>query len=629
MKIFILIVLLTVSLAASPATTQIATAQTPVAQVPRKQSDICFSGTFLMSLGSQPLGRETFEIKCAGAPKESVPTSGPGAPKESGAPKDPGTPKDSGVPSDAGPSMKPGLAVTATGNMKMDVGGPPMDLTATIQTDALGRQVSLTIKGTGGGQTLDQVITIKRPIGAHMDDKTPVVATVVNKGQTSEVPYNGGVLFVPNLTFTYQFLLERYDQAKGGPQKIPLFPQGDVTVERTALDEIVPVGIVAGAPARFNRYSLQLGPATLILWSDDKGRVALVHSPAQNIIVVREDLQAFAGPLRAKLAAVKGLAPDYSAAADAPFTAEEVKVNGKDLTLAGTLLMPKNAKGRVPAVVMSTGSGQQTRDSVLNLPGLEQYRPFRQIAEAVAARGIAVLRADDRGVGESTGMSTLSKATTLDFADDVRAQIAYLRSRADIDPDRIAIVGHSEGGIIAPLVAVSDKRVRAIVLLAGTAKRGEDVLRFQLNYEVDNDPKSTAEAREKKHQETEAALRALMQGGADLSKYPPIILMLDGAWTRWFLKYDPLPTIRNVKQPILIVQGGLDQQVTADQATMLADAAKAAGNKDVVVNSFPNLNHLFLPAKTGAGSEYSSLGVSKVPDEVITAIADWLERKMK
>jgi len=598
MKTYILIVLFTISLAALPATTQPATAQTPVAQVP-KHPDICGSGTFLMSLGSQPLGRETFEIKCAGAP------------------------------SDTRPSMKPGLAVTATGNTKMDVAGPPMDLTTTIQTDASGRQVELTIKGPAGGQTLDQVITIKRPIGAHMDDKTPVVATVVNNGQSTQVPYNGGVLFVPNVTFTYQFLLARYEQAKGGPQKIPLFPQGDVTIERTARDEVVPVGLVAGAPAAFNRYSLQLGPSTLILWSDDSGRVALLYSPAQNIIVVREDLQSFGGPLRAKLASVKGLVPDYSAPVDAPFTAEEVKVKAKDLVLAGTLLVPKNAKGRVPAIVMSTGSGQQTRDSELNLPGLEQYRPFRQIAEAVASRGIAVLRADDRGVGESTGMSTLAKATTLDFADDVRAQIAYLRSRPDIDPDRIAIVGHSEGGVIAPLVAASDKRVKAIVLLAATAKRGEDVLRFQLNYEIDNDPKSTSEAREKKHKETDAALRALLEGGADLSKYPQIIRLLDGPWTRWFLKYDPLPTIRDVKQPILIIQGALDRQVTADQATMLDETARAAGHKDVALTSFPNLNHMFLPAKTGAESEYGSLNASQIPDQVITAIADWLEKKIK
>src|SRR6185503_20244205 len=146
---------------------------------------------------------------------------------------------------------------------------------------------------------------------------------------------------------------------------------------------------------------------------------------------------------------------------------------------------------------------------------------------------------------------------------------------------------------------------------------------------ADNDPKVTSEAREKTHLETDAALRALLAGGADLSKYPPIIRLLDVPWTRWFLKHDPLTTIRNVKQPILIVQGALDRQVTADQATMLADAAKAAGNKDVAVNVFPNLNHLFLPAKTGAESEYAKLAVSKVPDEVIAAIADWLERKMK
>ena len=543
---------------------------------PPLSAALCGTGTYLLLLGSQTLGRETFEIKCA---------------------------RDGGF--------------NASGNTKLDIPGAAIDLTTTLDTDSTGMSLKFSMKGSGGGQAVDQVVTINKD-----------VATVVNSGKSTEVPYHGGVIFNSNVAYTYQFLLARYDVAKGGPQKIVIFPNVEVTLERTARDTVQPAGIATTPPAPFDRYSLQLGPANIVLWTDDKGRLAVWHVPNQNVTAVREGYQDFAQPLRAALlASVKGLVPDYSAPPDAPFTAEEVRVKGKSFTLAGTLLLPKNAKGRLPVVVTSTGSGQQTRDEPLPIPGLEGYRLFRQVAETLASRGIAVLRCDDRGVGDSTGFETLNTATTADFADDVRAQVAYLRSRADIDPDRIAIIGHSEGGAIAPLVAASDKRVTAIILMAGPGKRGEEVLRFQFNYPYDSNPKLSKEETDKRHEETEEYLRALTSGG-DVSKFPPIIRKLNAPWTRWFLQYDPLPTIRKVSQPILILQGGLDQQVTAEQATTLFEAAKAAGNNDVTMKIFPSLNHLFLPSRTGGESEYASMTTTKLGDDVLTTIADWVKLKL-
>ena len=210
----------------------------------------------------------------------------------------------------------------------------------------------------------------------------------------------------------------------------------------------------------------------------------------------------------------------------------------------------------------------------------------------------------------------------------MRAQIAYLRTRADIDPDRIAIIGHSEGGVIAPLVATSDKRIAAIVLLAGTAKRGDAVLRYQLNYAADNDPKLSKEEKEKKHVETEEFLQAIAAGG-DMSKYPVLLRGLGSPWGKAFLEYDPLPTIRKVHQPILILQGGMDRQVTPDQASMLLQAAKAAGNRDVAIQIFPNLNHLFLTAKAEAEGEPASMTTSKIGDDVLSAITEWLVFKLR
>jgi dipeptidyl aminopeptidase/acylaminoacyl peptidase len=316
---------------------------------------------------------------------------------------------------------------------------------------------------------------------------------------------------------------------------------------------------------------------------------------------------------------------DYSAPKDAPFTAEEVTVNAKGYTLAGTLLLPKSGARPFPAVITITGSGQQTRDEPLPLPGLEKYKPMRQIAESLASRGIAVLRVDDRGVGGSGGRDTLMNATTSGFADDVRAEIAYLRSRSEIDPKRIALVGHSEGGIIAPMIAATDPQIAAIVLMAGTAKTGAQISTDQVNDALDRAPNMTPEEKEQQRAKQQEIIHAVTTGG-DLSKYPAQVRL---PWVKEFWTYDPLPTIRKVRQPILIIQGALDRQVTAEQAGMLEQAAKGEGNKDVTVQLFPNLNHLFLPAKTGAINEYSTLEQKTIGDDVLKVLGDWLEGKLK
>jgi dipeptidyl aminopeptidase/acylaminoacyl peptidase len=324
------------------------------------------------------------------------------------------------------------------------------------------------------------------------------------------------------------------------------------------------------------------------------------------------------------IAQVKGPS-DYSAPPNAPFTAEEITVQVKTYTLAGTLLLPKSRMRPLPAVITITGSGQQTRDEPLPLPGLEKYKPMRQIAELLAERGIAVLRVDDRGIGSSTGRETLMAATTSDFADDVRAEVAYLRSRSEIDGNRIALVGHSEGGTIAPMLAASDPRIAAIVLMAGAGKSGDLISMEQLRAVLDQDMSVTDEQKKQKLAEEQQIIHAVQTGG-DLSKYPAQVRL---PWIREFWTYDPLPTIRKVRQSMLILQGALDRQVSAEQATMLEEAARNAGNKDVTKRMFPNLNHLFLPAKTGAFSEYTKLEATAIPDEVITVLGDWLQTRLK
>jgi dienelactone hydrolase len=424
----------------------------------------------------------------------------------------------------------------------------------------------------------------------------------------------------------YYFLIQRYDKQKGGVQEFKMLVPSIMQTVPLSVERKGALNPLPGKSALLEHYRVIIAASiNADIVTDSKGKLILLSFPAQKIESVREEYASSLEGLHAALAAApKSAGIDYSAPPSAPFTAEEVTVNAKGFTLSGTLLLPKTGARPFPAVITITGSGQQTRDEPVPISGLEKYGLMRQVAETLASRGIAVLRVDDRGAGKSGGFEKLASATTLDFADDVRAEVAYLRSRLDIDPQRIALVGHSEGGNIAPMVAAADSRIAAIVIMAGSAVRGDQISIAQLNEALKGETTMTAEQKEKQRAEQQEMIRAVATGG-DLSKYPAQVRL---PWMKEFWTYDPLPTLRRVRQPILVLHGALDRQVAAEQAVAIEQAARAAGNRDVTARVFPNLNHLFLPAKTGAFSEYSTLETSIVGDEVLKTLGDWLALKL-
>ena len=433
-------------------------------------SALCGKGVYLFTMNGQPVGREAFEVACA---------------------------------AEGGFSVK--------GHTDLRVPGATVDLESTLELDKSAIPSKFTAKGTIAGTPTDQVLILRNG-----------TAKFSVSGSEREVPYTPGSSFIaPNIFYLLPFVAARYDTRQGGPQELPIFPSMKMRMERLAQDEVQSTGITAQAkPETFDRYNLQFGVISTLFWTDSKGRVAVMSVPMQNFVAVREEYLGFVEPLRtAMAAAARAVEPDYSAPPDASFSAEDVTVKSRDITLAGTLLLPKNGKAPFPAVVTITGSGQQTRDEPIPIPGLEKYRPFRQIAESLASQGIAVLRVDDRGIGKSSGRETLLTVTTFDFADDTRAQVAYLRNRPDIDPKRIALVGHSEGGIIAPLVASTDPALAAIVLMAGTAKRGDAVIIDQSADLLDRDPTLTKEEKARRLAEQQAMLRTIAEGG-DISTWP-------------------------------------------------------------------------------------------------------------
>lgn len=447
--------------------------------------------------------------------------------------------------------------------------------------------------------------------------------------QTADIVFRGdsviATLTAGGATQTQRFRTE--------PGALPTYPTSIALLEQTVRrarvlggDRVeVPLFALAGGQtihATVTRpgpdlVTITVGGAEVRLRVDDEGRVHGGTIPAQNLTITRVAEES--GEAAAERAGTTGPPPDYSAPPGAPYTAEEVTVpvpaaGASSLaaaaqTLAGTMTLPKDRTGPVPAVVTITGSGPQRRDEDV-LPG---YAPFRQIADALGRHGIAVLRLDDRGVGASTGDFTA--ATSADFANDTRAALAYLRTRPEIDPHRLVLLGHSEGGLIAPMVAARDTNVAAIVLLAAPAETGREIIDYQQRYAIDADTTlKTATARDS----------ALARAGQQLA-----ISAAASPWLNFFLDYDPLPTAEKVRQPVLILQGATDRQVTPDQAEALAAAIRSNGNIHVQVHVFPDLDHLFLFDPDGSPSGYATLPSKQVPPVVLTTITEWLEKVLQ
>jgi uncharacterized protein len=304
---------------------------------------------------------------------------------------------------------------------------------------------------------------------------------------------------------------------------------------------------------------------------------------------------------------------DYSAPAGAPYTAENVSVpTPRGYTLAGTLTLPRGASRShpVPAIVTITGTGPQDRDEYL---GLQGYRPFRQIADSLGRRGIAVLRMDDRGVGQSGG--TFKGTTHQEFAEDTRAGLAYLRTRSEIDGTRLGLVGHSEGAIDAPIVALEEPSLRALVLLAGNARPLRGAAQSQIENMARHNTKLTPAQRDS----AVAAVPHLLDSIARVDRY-----------MAGMMSYDPSITARKVKKPaILILTGQYDKQADPTQVPEWIAAFKESGNPDVSGHVVPNVDHLFVHDTNGYPGDYMKLPQpAQMEPSVVGEVVDWLAQRL-
>ena len=327
----------------------------------------------------------------------------------------------------------------------------------------------------------------------------------------------------------------------------------------------------------------------------------------------------------ATLAAVRSPSRPQTPAPPFPYDVTEVEYdNGFDqVHLAGTLTLPPGP-GPHPAALLITGSGPQDRDE-----SLVGHKPFWVLADALSRAGIAVLRVDDRGVGGSTGDLDQSNGAAL--ARDVAAGVEFLRSQDRVDPQRVGLVGHSEGGILGPRAAALDPSIAFVVMMAGTGVPGHEVLREQsvAILRARGAPAATVEmARNRQARALDVLLkendpdkaRASLQ--AALGGDERQIEMMMNPWFRDFVRHDPRPALEKLRCPVLVLNGELDLQVLADQNLPQIRQA-LAGNRRVTVHRLPGLNHLFQPATTGSPDEYVQIEQTIDP-KVLVLIQEWI-----
>jgi len=415
-------------------------------------------------------------------------------------------------------------------------------------------------------------------------------------------------IVLPNQFFAgYEALAARLSQVQPGAElRAYVAPQGEIGVSiKTVTTEQLPSPAGLIAARRFELVFQNPGrPLEATITIDSRARLVGVDIPSAGLRVLRTELSSVA--VRAE--------PVRNA------NDSDVLIPAPGFSLAGTLTVPAGVtKLKLPAIVLVAGSGFVDRDEVVAGVAI-----FAQLARGLSDQGFLVLRYDKRGVGQSGGRN--ERVTLDDYADDLITAVRWLARRPDVDPKRIAVAGHSEGGAVAMLAAAREKQIASLILIAAPGTRGSDLVLEQQQHALDL-IKATDEERKKKI-ELQMKIQAAVMTDAGWESIPPELREpADSAWFKSLLLFDPAKPMQKIEQPILIIQGDLDQQVFphhADQLASLARARKKAPPVEAV--HLPGINHLLVPATTGDIAEYGSLPDKTVTPVVAKTIADWLKK---
>jgi hypothetical protein len=498
-----------------------------------------------------------------------------------------------------------GWTVSSSGTLS-----PPLGLnlrTAELQYDPDWRPRSLSMQGTARDTGFDLRVKVT-------GNQAEIIYLQGTETTTRTDTLSPGAHLLPNNFFgAYVALAKQLVTAKAGASlRVYVAPQAEITA---TLDGVSPDRLKT--PTRsfdVRRHQLTFqnpkGPLPVEVWTEEDGALVRVRFPSADLEVTREDVASIA-TRREKIAREGD---------------EDVKVPANGFSLAATVSRPTPpadrpvpAKPKWPAIILVAGSGAMDRDEfVAGIP------IFGQLAGALADAGYLVIRYDKRGVGQSGGRA--ESVTLGDHAEDVLSVCRYLSRRKDVDEDRITVVGHSEGSWVGLIAAAREKGIRQLVLSAAPATKGHELVLEQQKHvlELMKAPQNEADAKIAMQQRINSAVMS----GTSWEGVPAAVRrQAETPWFASFLRFDPAAMMRDVRQPLLVVQGSLDTQVPPHHADTLAELAnQRKKGRGVEVVRIDGVNHLFVPAATGEVSEYPTL-----PDKAITprwpaAIVEWLAK---
>lgn len=498
--------------------------------------------------------------------------------------------------------------LTVTGSSRL---GPPVNVTlrrAEVRYGPDGGPAGCVVEGSAGDRLLAIVATVSG---------TTATASITQGTASSQKthPIAADALILPNVFFgSYEALAARLVSMPPGAELHVYVPgQGQIPTRVTGTVEEriqTPAGTV-----QVRRFKLSLGdpaaaPTTAEVWADPTGRLVRFWT-SQYLDVVRSDV-----------ASVAARREPISRQGD-----EQVRIPANGFSLAATLSKPTDAAGRAvrhPAVVLVGGVALTDRDEASS--GIPI---FGQVAGGLADAGFVVVRYDRRGVGQSGGRA--ESATLADYAEDVSAVVRFLRKRKDVDPDRVAVLGHGEGGMVALTAASRNKDIKALVLAGAPGTTGAELVLEQQRHALSrlNLPEAEKQARIALQQRIQQAVLT----GRNWEGIPPEMRrQADTPWFQSLLAFDPATVVNRTRQPILVVHGALDKEIEPSNAERLAALArlrKRPAGEAVRLEVLPGLNHLLIPSATGEVDEYGTLTDKMVARPALDLIARWLEDALR
>jgi pimeloyl-ACP methyl ester carboxylesterase len=480
--------------------------------------------------------------------------------------------------------------------------GPPVNLVtrrAEVRYRADGSAESVSISAQLNGVDVELETTFENGVATTKGKEGP-------QQIAKSDPVSAETIALPNLMFgVYEAIGRRLTTAKPGDElRAYVVPQAEIAIRYTAMTtQRMQTGTSTFEVRRYELVFVQPnGDLAVTLGVDDRGSLVSVNMPAQALDVVRDDLSS---PTARTLT--------YSNPGD-----EQVTIPATGFNLGATLTRPRAAATpRLPAVILLSGSGAPDRDGIAaGIPTLGQ------LAGALADAGFLAVRYDKRGYGQSGGRA--ESATIADYAEDARSVFNWLRNRKDVDAERIALVGHSEGAWVALLAASRERRIAAVAAIAAPGTTGAELVLEQQRYLLDQAKAADREDKIKLQQQINAAVIS----GKGWEGVPENVRkQADTPWFQSLLTYDPARVIGNVRQPLLLVHGALDQQVPVAHVDRLAELARKEGrSRSVEVVTVRGVNHLLVPAITGHVSEYGTLEDRTVSKDVTMAVASWLQK---